>query len=353
MCKASLPLVGVLAMCAPAFAQETRPSRIAIETVASLDEAVDDQGDFTTGVVLDAVVSADLGAGLEAIVRPSLQRLPNGEWNRQVWVAALRYERRGPLGIRVDAGLIPSPVGLANLMLRPHNNATIALPSSLFTPLPPLELPSTRATLLGVLYPYGVNTTVSGTHWDARVAVIDTSPLRSRRIFARSNPPRFTNVVAGAGLTPIVGLRVGASVTHGGWQRAGESSTVTADRDSTVVTIETDFSVRYTRILAEWVRDTLETDTGDVVASGWFAQAQQTITPRWFAAARVERMSSPAITSLSTFVDQHFTGTEEIVGYRVTPEITIRAGHRARRGFGRPGFDHQAQVSVVWWKRWL
>jgi hypothetical protein len=353
VCKALLTLVCAIAMCAPASAQEARPSRLAIETVASLDEAVDERGDFATGVVLDAVVSADVGAGFEAIVRPFVQRLPNGEWNRQVWVAALRYERRGPVGVRVDAGLIPSPVGLANMMLRPHNNATIALPSSLFIPLPPLVLPATRTTLLGVLYPYGINTTVSGTHWDARVAVIDTSPLRSRRVFARTNPPRFANVVAGAGVTPIVGLRIGASVTHGGWQRAGESPAVTADRNSTVVTLETDFSVRYTRILAEWVRDTLETDRGEVVASGWFAQAQQTFTPRWFAAARVERMSSPATTPFATLVDQHFTGTEEIVGYRVTPELTIRAGHRVRRGFGRPGFDHQAEVSVVWWKRWM
>jgi hypothetical protein len=351
--KALLAFVCALAWCVPALAQEARPSRLAIETVASVDESVDERGDFVTGTVLDAVVSADVGAGFEAIVRPFVQRLPSGEWNRQVWVAALRYERRGRVGVRVDAGLIPSPVGLANMMLRPHNNATIALPSSLFTPLPPLELPSTRATLLGVLYPYGINTTVSGTRWDARVAVIDTSPLRSRRVFARSNPPRFTNVVAGAGVTPIVGVRIGASVTHGGWQRAGESPTVETDRDGTVVTVEADFSVRYTRILAEWVRDSLETDTGDVVASGWFAQAQQALTPRWLAAARVERISSPAITPFSTFVDQSFTGTEEIVGYRVTPEITIRAGHRARRGFGRPGFDHLAEVSVVWWKRWM
>jgi hypothetical protein len=336
----------------PAFAQQAEPSRFAIETAASIDESVDGGGNVATGVMLDAVVSADLGAGFEAIVRPFVQRLGSGEWNRQVWVAALRYQRYGEIGIRIDAGLIPSPVGLANLMLRPHNNPTIALPSSLFTPLPPLEPPSTRATLLGVLYPYGVNATVSGAHWDARVAVIDTSPLRSRRVFARTNPPQFTTVVIGAGVTPFVGLRVGASVSRGGWQQAGESPTVTASRDATVVTIESDFSVRYTRIMAEWVRDTLETDAGDVRASGWFAQAQQTLTPRWFLAARLERMSSPAVTPL-TFVDQHFTGTEEIVGYRVTPAITIRSGHRARRGFGRPGFDHQAEVSIVWWQRWM
>jgi hypothetical protein len=348
-----LTLAVLLALTAPALAQQAEPARIAIDTVAALDESLDDNGDFATGVVVDAVVSADLGAGFEAIVRPFAQRLSSGEWNRQVWIATLRYERRGDIGLRIDAGLIPSPVGLANLMLRPHNNPTIALPSSLFSSLPPIQLQGPRTTVLGVLYPYGVNTTVSGARWDARVSVIDTSPLRSRRIFARANPPRFTNVVVGAGVTPLVGLRVGASVTRGGWQRAGESPTVTADQDATIVTVETDFSVRYTRIMAEWIRDALETTTGTVVASSWFAQAQQTLTPRWFASARVERISSPAITPLSTLVDQNLSGTEEVIGYRLTPEITLRGGHRARRGFGRPGFDHQAEVSIVWWKRWM
>ena len=38
------------------------------------------------------------------------------------------------------------------------------------------------------------------------MAIIDTSPLRARRIFAQSNPPRFANVVVGGGITPIVEL---------------------------------------------------------------------------------------------------------------------------------------------------
>jgi hypothetical protein len=142
-------------------------------------------------------------------------------------------------------------------------------------------------------------------------------------------------------------------VTHGGWQRAGERPTVTADQNATVVTVETDFSIGYTRFLAEFVRDMLETANGDVEASGWFAQLHQTVTPRWFAAGRMERISSPGITPSGTLADMNLTGTEAVIGYRLTPEVTIRAGHRARRGFGGPGFDHQAQVSVVWWKRWM
>jgi hypothetical protein len=110
---------------------------------------------------------------------------------------------------------------------------------------------------------------------------------------------------------------------------------------------------RFTRVLAEWVRDAVEVNATDESASGWFVQGQQTLTPRWYAAGRVERMSAPALTSLGTFERRQFTGTEEAVGFRVTPEITIRGAHRARRGFGRPGYDHQAAVSIVWWRRWM
>ena len=343
-------VAALLLLCAvPAAAQQAQPSRFAIDTAAAIDEAVDANGNFATGVIVDAVVAADLGGGFEAFARPFAQRLTSGEWNRQVWIAAVRYQRAGRVGVRIDAGLIPSPVGLANTTLRPPQNATIAQPSSLFLPLPPLDLRGTRANLLAVLYPYGASVTLSGAHWDARAAVIDTSPLRTRRIFAQANPPRFANVVFGGGITPVVGLRIGASVTRGGWQRAGEHPLVTADRDATVVTVESEFAVRYTKLSSEWVRDVLETADGDRVASGWWVQGQQTLAPRWFVAARVERMAAP----LLGVIDQDFMGTEAIAGFRLTPEITFRAGHRARRGFGRTAFDNQVTGSVVWWRRWL
>jgi hypothetical protein len=87
-------------------------------------------------------------------------------------------------------------------------------------------------------------------------------------------------------------------------------------------------------------------------------QGQQTLTPRWFAAGRFERISSPAALGFGdvtapVIVDQQLQGVEETVGYRLTTEITLRASHRARRGFGRPGFDHTFAVSAVWWRRWM
>jgi hypothetical protein len=345
-------VIALLLAAAPATAQQATPSRFAIESVAAVDEAVDDAGNTTTGVSLDTVVSVGLAGHLEAIVRPLVQRLATGEWNRQIWVAAIRWERPGDVAIRIDGGLIPSPVGAANLLLRPQLNPTIGLPSSLFVRVP-LDPGSPRPTALGAIYPFGVSATVSGRHWDARAAVMETSPLRPRRIFYRdgTNPPRFTNVVAGGGVTPFVGFRVGASVTHGGWLQAGESPVVTNDRNATVVTVESEFSAGHTKVSGEWVRDLVEpVGGGDTRISGWFLQGQQTLTPRWFAAGRIERIDTPLAPAPGV---SDLAGFEEVVGYRVTSEITVRAGHRARRVFGAPDYQHQAQVSVVWWRRWL
>ena len=349
----------ILMIAATAAAQEAHPSALAIDTTAETDEAIDQNGNRATGVLLDSVVSLALGHGFEGITRPFVQRLSStGEWNRQVWVAALRYERAGSIGVRVDAGLIPSPVGYSNLMLRPHLNPTVTPPISMFVPLPAAERAGPRATLLGALYPMGVNATISSRWWDARVAVMDTSPLRPRRVFASResgfrNPPRFTNVAVGGGITPTIGLRIGASVTRGGWLKAGESATNAVDRQATVVTVETEYSVRYTKLAAEWTHDALATSNGHITASGWYVQGQQILAPRWFAAARLEHMDAPVLLiANSTFASLDYRGTEEVIGFRLTPEITIRAGHRAREPFGTTTYLHAATMSVVWWRRW-
>ena len=137
----------VFAGAASASAQQATLSRFAVDTVASFDttrqRTAAGKVDFTNGVIIDSVVTMGVGRGFQTIFRPFVQRLANsGEWNRQVWVAAIRYERGDSVALRVDGGLIPPPIGLANLTLRPHLNPTIAQPSSLFTALPNLVAPA-------------------------------------------------------------------------------------------------------------------------------------------------------------------------------------------------------------------
>ena len=352
----------------PAAAQQAKPSLLSIDTTASID-VTDQPVDATnrnrvTGVFLDSLVTADLGKSLQAMVRPQVQRLTNsGEWNRQIWVAELRYERQGRVALRAEGGYIPSPIGLANLWLRPHLNPTIAQPAELFTSIPSLEVRGPRINLLTGLYPLGAIGTASARHWDARVAVMDTSPLRLRRVFptvvvdpvtnarSRVNPPRFANVVVGGGVTPFVGFRVGGSVTRGGWLRAGESPAITADRSATIATIESEFAFRHTSLAGEWVHDSLETSLGARSASGWYVQGVQALAPRWFAAGRVEAIQTTL--PVATAVEQTFRSTEQTLGFRITPELTFRISHRMREPFGRTTWDHLAAVSLVWYRRWM
>ena len=336
----------------PAWAQQARPSVLAIDSATSVDVTVDEAGNDVTGVFLDSSIAADLGHGFQGLVRPQVQRLSgSGEWNRQIWVADIRYERPGRVGFRVEGGYIPSPVGLANLTLRPQVNPTISQPAELFTSIPSLELRGPRINLLGGIYPLGAQATVSARHWDGRVAVIDNSPLRLRRVFSPVNPPRFANVVVGAGVTPVVGLRIGASVTRGGWMRAGESPAITADRDARIVTVESELAFRHTSLAGEWVHDALETSFGNRTAAGWYVQGAQTLAPRWFVAGRVERIRTTL--PLAVPVEQSLKSTEQTLGFRITPELTLRVSHRAREPFGGNDFAHTAAVSLVWYKRWM
>jgi len=348
-------VVGLAAMlwAGPSFAQRlTAPAWLTLDTSADVDRAVDASGATTGGAILDAYVGARVAPGLEIVTRPWAQRQANGEWNRQIWLAAVRYEHKGPVGVRVEGGLITSPVGLSNLQLRPHLNPTVAQPSTLFQGLPSPEPLSPRITLLGAIYPLGVSSTVSGTHWDVRGAVIDTSPVRARRTFG-TNPPRFTNVVVGGGITPIVGLRVGGSMTRGPWRAAEELPLSPSDRIATVVTVEGEWAFRYTKLQGEWTRDRLETNTGQAIESGWYFQGQQTLTARWFAAGRVERLEGPPLLTAPQGPRQTFAGTEATAGFRITPEVTVRVSYRARRLFSQQDFSHQAMASVVWARRWF
>jgi hypothetical protein len=354
----------VMLLAAPAAAQQATPSLFSIDSTAGVDVTADASGNQVTGVFLDTLVTADFGKSIQAMVRPQVQRLANsGEWNRQIWVAAMRYERPGPVAFRVEGGYIPSPIGLANLTLRPPLNPTIAVPAELFTSIPSLEIRGPRVNLLGGIYPLGAQATASTMHWDARVAVIDTSPLRIRRVFPtvtvdpvtngriRVNPPRFANVVVGGGFTPFVGFRVGASLTHGGWLRAGESPAITENQDATLVGVESELAFRHTSLAGEWVHDALDTSFGVRTAAGWYVQGAQALTPRVFVAGRVEGIRTTL--PVAAAIEQHFKSTEQTVGFRLTPDITLRVSHRMRETFGRDTWDHFGAASIVWYRRWL
>jgi hypothetical protein len=77
----------------------------------------------------------------------------------------------------------------------------------------------------------------------------------------------------------------------------------------------------------------------------------QTLAPRWFVAARVERINTTL--PLAVPAQQRFNGSEQTIGFRLTPEITLRASHRLIERFGTNEFGHTGAVSIVWYRRWM
>jgi hypothetical protein len=104
--------------------------------------------------------------------------------------------------------------------------------------------------------------TVSGGKWDVRAAIIDSSPVRGRPFFGDNKPPRMTNVVAGAGFTPYIGLRFGAAFGTGPYAAEREVRDKTRGaRRATLAQVEGEWAFRHTRMAGEflWTRRELAT----------------------------------------------------------------------------------------------
>jgi hypothetical protein len=56
---------------------------------------------------------------------------------------------------------------------------------------------------------------------------------------------------------------------------------------------------------------------------------------------------------LADAVRQHFNASEQTIGFRLTPELTLRASHRLTERFGAAEFGHTGAVSIVWYRRWM
>jgi hypothetical protein len=198
--------------------------------------------------------------------------------------------------------------------------------------------------LISANYPMGALVSTSGDRWDARVAFTDRAPVDIWT--AHEGTPRRANALIGAGLSPRQGVRIGVATA---WGHSGDH---TSSQPYRLVNVKGEYAFGYTRVTAEWTRDEFDTPTGTQVASGWTLQATQTITPRLFVHRRLSTVASPAALTDGTFEARDFLSVDTSVGYRVRPDVTIRAGHAAIKGWTSDRADHQIGMSLVWSKRW-
>jgi len=329
-------------------------SRVALDVVAAADVDYGSQVRRESVVWLDAFGAVRIADNFDVRVRPVVfRRSFDGSWQTQMYELALRYERPGSIGVRIEGGYFPSPIGLAILENRPNKNPVISQHSTLYLPIPRYE-PGTPTTFLyAASYPLGAKVTVSGARWDARAAVVDSSPVRGRPIFADNLPPHMANVVAGVGFTPYIGLRLGVAAASGDYADETEVRNKSrGDRHARVVQAEGEWAFRYTRMAGEFLWTRRELANGDSTVNGGWIEITQTVTARVFLATRYDDQWTEWV-SLPDNAARHepYRRVESTAGFRVTPEITLRASYMTRKGYVVGFWDDQFLASIVYAKK--
>jgi hypothetical protein len=345
-------LVSAVITAVPARAQT---SRFALDTVAAADVDGGSSVARKSTAWFDAFAAVHIAEGFDLRARPVVfRRSFDGKWQAQMYELALRYEKPGQVGFRLDAGQFTSPIGLSILENRPDKNPVISQHSTLYLPIPRYEAGTPSTTLLGSVYPLGVKVTVSGPKWDARAAITDSSAIRGRPLFGQNRPPWMTNVVVGAGVTPRVGLRFGAAFATGPYAAESEVKDNTrGDRHATVTQVEGEWAFRYTRIAGEYLWTTRQLATNDSQVNGGWIEIVQTVSPRFFVASRFDDQYTEW-TSVPDQTDRHepYRRVETAVGFRLTPDITFRGSYLTRKGYVVFFWDDQFLASVVFARRW-
>lgn len=319
--------------------------RVSFDTVLGVQDMLGEDADWPTQVIIDAAGTWQVGRHLFVNLRPVLWRV-NGGWETLMDQVSLRYEAGRETLVRVEAGRFPSPIGLGMTENRASVNPGVLWCHRLYySPLPNLGPGMPLQSLVSATYPVGVTATVTAAAWDVRAALMDRAPVDFWTAPTRLTVP--THVVVGGGYTPKQGLRVGVAGAAGELRdRASGTS------DYRMVNVEADWAFASTRLSGEWTRDWFRTSRGQRVSDGWTVQARQTLAPRWFVHSRATRGSSPQVASSGLVTPRTFLSIDSTLGYLVTPEVTLRAGHTALRGWTAATTDHQLAVSIVWARRW-
>jgi hypothetical protein len=353
---------GVIAVPQPVLAQSAE--RLSLDTVIGVDAFAGERVSRRPQVIVDVAAGVRLGDNTQAYVRPWF-RLPRPntpgspppEWSKELYAAGIRYERpaeRDRPALRVDVGYNVSPIGLGVIDARPSLNPTISPHISYLSPMPAFDANVPRVSAISATYPLGAQLTMSSTGWDARGAVLNAAPTRIYAVGRPTKPRQSVTFIAGAGVTPTAGLRVGISVALGHYATAAEvTGPFPAARSVTLVAAEAEYAVAYTKLSGEVVRSRFERSVGSADAYEWFVQGLQTLTPRWFAAGRHESTLAPAlITPTFTGQSTRMSMVEATAGFRVTPEVTLRASYYTRKSYGASTWDNQVGVSAVWARKW-
>jgi hypothetical protein len=141
-------------------------------------------------------------------------------------------------------------------------------------------------------------------------------------------------------------------MAHGKYVTNQDAPSAPNGRMMTLIGAEAEYAFRYTRLTGEFIRTGFETSTGTADAYEYFVQGVQTLTPRWFGAARYEASSAPPLNVAIVPARAQMRMFEATAGFRINPVITLRSSYYTRRTYTGTAWDQQVAVSVVWTQRW-
>jgi hypothetical protein len=328
---------------------------VSVDSAVSINRFAGQHAADEPDIVVDVTATVRLGKGWVAYARPWFRRASTDPYAvaKEIYQAALQYQRSGPVSTRVDVGYILSPIGLGMLDMRPDTNPAIMTHLSYVVPMPSFDAGVPSALPIASSYPLGGQFTASTTKWDARAAVLTAPPNRMFVLnAATANPRSRPTVVVGGGVTPRTGLRVGLAYASGEYATASELTQPSSNgRHLDMVSLEGEFAFGYTRLSGEFTHDALETAAGQAVATEWFLQGVQSLTPRWFVAGRYEGANAPP---RSAGKAAPTLGVSEITaGFRLSRDFTLRSAIVRKKTYFSPASDLQVGASLVWARRWL
>jgi hypothetical protein len=269
--------------------------------------------------------AADMFRGLEGFALGEVEggnANDDGETEVELEQAFLRYFPPGPAHLRLEAGKLTVPFGNFSRRYFSTSNPLIGAPDS-----------------YGVSYPRGAALTGKVGKVDWMVAALDR-PLANEKYLPESDPA--LRPAASIGFTPMIGVRLAAYWTQGPYLGRGAAPMISGgaswrDFDQQIAGFDLAFSRGYFELNGDLAFSSYDVPTTVRPSRGvaWFLEPKYTWTPRWFTALRLEHNDYPLIMPISSFFwvadNAEFYDLEVGAGYRLTPDLVLKAAYRADR----------------------
>ena len=270
-------------------------------------------------------LGGDLGAGFQAIIVGLGQggkASAEGEADADLEQAFLRWTAPAKARLTIDAGRIVTPYGNFSRRYLSNVNPLVGSPDG-----------------YGVAYPWGAVVAGAVSRFDYRVAVTDLPLVNDKYVpkVGRAYRPGVE-----LGVTPTIGLRLGAYATAGPylgpdvtWALPTGSSW--RDFEQRVAAVNVEFSRGHFALNGEYAWSSYEVPAQDGKSKGhlWFIEPAYAWTPRLFTALRLEENDYPYIMPINSFFwlgsNARFRDLETAIGWRFARGLVVKASYRFDR----------------------